>query len=360
MDLEYNVTYRKKDKGIQAVISYKVDGKWKQKSKQGFKSQKQAKPVVTKIVKELEKKLEEQAELIPDAEGMTFKEFSKTFMAHAKIYKEGNTLIKYNTAINRFSLLDDIELLKIQNIDIQNCVDILVKDKLKVSTLKTYLGSLHFMFNYAKKKHLILENPVIDIELPEEKTKNEKHALTRFELDDLLSKIKNEKYKIISMLAGKCGLRIGEICGLYRSDIDEKNRAIRVDHQWKRLKTGKYGLGDVKRKNSIRIVPVPDSIFNELVAYKNKTPIYMSGRLFPNTEASTLSKNLKRTYKKIGYDISVHELRHTYATLLIGNGTDFKTAASFLGHDAVQTIKTYSHVTSDMIKKATDIINENF
>lgn len=355
--MQYNITYREKDKGIQFIISYKVNGKWKQRSKQGFKKQSLAKLAADKELDKLKKDLELQSKLDREFERITFKEFSEIFMEHARLYKEGNTLINYNTAINRLNMLNDFELLKITNMDIQNCVDNLIKEGLKISSIKKYLSILHFIFNYAKKKKVILENPVSDIEYPKEKNKEEKKALTKYQLDDLLSKIKNRKYKIISMLAGKCGLRIGEICGLYRSDIDEKNRVIKIDHQWKKLKSGEYGLGSVKHENSKRIVPIPDSIADELFKYKNESLIYMDGRLFPNN--ASLTNTLKRVYKSIGYDISVHELRHTYATHLIANGMDWKTTAQFLGHDIKQTMNTYTHVTQDMINKAKKIINEN-
>ena len=56
----------------------------------------------------------------------------------------------------------------------------------------------------------------------------------------------------------------------------------------------------------------------------------------------------------------ISELRHTYATMLIGNGVDFKTAASLLGHDVEQTMKVYSHVTNDMLEKTRNIIENIF
>lgn len=46
--------------------------------------------------------------------------------------------------------------------------------------------------------------------------------------------------------------------------------------------------------------------------------------------------------------------------MLISNGVDFKTAATLLGHDVEQTMKTYSHVTSDMLNRATILINNIF
>ena len=53
--MDYNISYRNKDKSIQCIISYKdSDGKWRQKSKQGFKRQKDAKPWISDTVEKLE------------------------------------------------------------------------------------------------------------------------------------------------------------------------------------------------------------------------------------------------------------------------------------------------------------------
>ena len=69
---------------------------------------------------------------------------------------------------------------------------------------------------------------------------------------------------------------------------------------------------------------------------------------------------MSKIYKKLGYEITIHDLRHTYATHLIANGLDFKTVAQLMGHDVQETIKTYSHVTDDMIKKAANVIEKIF
>ncbi|RHW62664.1 site-specific integrase, partial [Clostridium botulinum] len=65
-------------------------------------------------------------------------------------------------------------------------------------------------------------------------------------------------------------------------------------------------------------------------------------------------------FKKHGYTITFHELRHTYATRLIANGVDFKTVAQILGHSVEQTLKTYSHVNNDMLNKAHSVIEKIF
>lgn len=91
--------------------------------------------------------------------------------------------------------------------------------------------------------------------------------------------------------------------------------------------------------------------------YKNNYPIDISNRIIPDYSNSSVSNRIRRKLLKQGYNISVHALRHTYGTMLIANGTDFKTAAQLLGHDVEQTMKTYSHVTDDMMNRVTDTIN---
>jgi len=54
--MDYNITYRQKDKGWQFIISYKDNnGKWKQRSKQGFKTKKDAKPEAESLLSNLKK-----------------------------------------------------------------------------------------------------------------------------------------------------------------------------------------------------------------------------------------------------------------------------------------------------------------
>lgn len=76
--MQYNFTIRKKDKGFQIIVAYKDGYKWKQKSKQGFKTKREAKEYGHVIVKELDK----TALLTKDTElkELTFKEFADMFL----------------------------------------------------------------------------------------------------------------------------------------------------------------------------------------------------------------------------------------------------------------------------------------
>lgn len=355
--MDYNITYRKKDGSIQCIISYKDgNGKWKQRSKQGFKTQKDSRPWQKRTIEELEDNISNAID--PLLLGITFKELQEKYLKHKELYNAYSTVRNMGYAFNKFAKLEDMSVTDIKSLHIQDCVDDMVKEGLAPVSIKAYLSMVKTLFNYAiKPNRIIKENPCDDILIPTSKEDDKVRALTKYQLDDLLSKIKREDYYITSLIAGTCGLRLGEIMGLTWDRIDLKNGIITVNRQWKRLGKKKWGFGPVKQKNSNREVPIPPSTLKELKKYKSSYPIYLDNRLIPASNTATYTTTLSRNYQRAGYDISPHDLRHTYATMLIANGIDFKTAAKLLGHDVEMTMKTYSHVTDDMMKKAKDKIS---
>lgn len=360
--MQYNITYREKDGGLQYIISYKdINGKWKQKSKQGFKGKGEAKKAAQSAVKDLEKKLELQGKINEEYSGMTFKEYFEMFIKHEKLYKTPNTIAINTCSFNAFPSLHNMNMEEISNINIQASIDTLITRGVKTSSIKVYFTGIRKMFNAAVNQYkIILSNPTQSIKLPKDKTTTEKRALTSTETADLLNKIKNRKYYLISLIAAKCGLRLGEILGLTWDDIIEKKSLITVNKQWKRASTGSYDFGTVKSKNSNRTVPMPSVVLSQLKKYKKQFPVNIDNRLFNQRVISSISKELSDAYKKCGYAITIHELRHTYATTLIKNGVDFKTVAKLMGHDVEETMKTYSHVTDEMLDNVSKVINNIF
>lgn len=355
--MDYNVTYRDKNSSIQCIISYKAnDGEWKTKSKQGFKRQKDAKPWIEKTVEELEEKL--NVMLDEEYQGITFKEFSNIYIKHLELHREYYTVLNYKTTFDKFSKLDNKHLDQVSQLDIQIIVDGLVEKGLSRGTILDNLKRLNYIFIAAAKQYKAISKPPIDkigdIVIPKSKTKNEIKVLAKSELDDLLDKIRPANDYIITLLAATCGLRIGEILGLTWDNIDFKKEILTVKRQWKEIEKGVYDFGDLKSKNSNRVVPIPPKTIIALKEYKNSLKVIpLDNRIVTDKKTKSTTSTLIKKYRQAGYDISVHGLRHTYATMLIGNKIDFKTAAKFLGHSVDMTIKIYSHVNQDMIDAAT-------
>lgn len=356
--MDYNITYRQKDKGWQYIISYKDSaGKWKQKSKQGFKSKKEAKPHAENALK----LLQENQSLNTDYTGITFKEFTEMYLDHISLHFEGNTIRLYIMALKKFETLNNLEMNKITTIQIQKCIDKMIKEDLSYGTINTYLKKIKTIFNSAKNKYkIILDTPVENIEIKIKKEPSKKKALSNNDLKILLSKTTNIKYKVIFCLAGMCGLRFGEILGLKWNKINFTENTIKIDLQWKNLSNNNVGFGELKSKNSYRTVPMPPYVRKTLLEWKSLNPINISNRVIVYNACNGLNTLLSNYIRKLGYDLSLHELRHTYATNLIAKGIDFKTVAKLMGHDIEETMKIYSHVTDDMMNNATNLINSMF
>lgn len=356
--MDYNITYRQKDKGWQFIISYKDEnGKWKQKSKQGFKTKKEAKPVAEKVVQDLKANKNLNQEL----KELTFEEFKDIYLEHLKLHMQENTIRLYKMAFQYLKPIYNLELVKITPLHLQRCIDDMIRNGLAYGTIKTYKNRITAIFNSAVDKYNIIpSSPANKLEIKVCKEPSKKKALTKNELDDLINKTKNMKYKVIFSLAGACGLRIGEILGLRWSRIDFNKDTITIDIQWKNLNENTVGFGELKSANSYRVVPLPPSVKKLLIEWKNHNPIEISNRVIVYKCISGLTALLRNYTKKLGYDLSIHEFRHTYATTLISRGVDFKTVAKLMGHDVEQTMKTYSHVTDEMIDNATQLINKIF
>ena len=355
--MEYNITYRQKDKGWQYIISYKVNGKWKQKSKQGFKSKKEAKPYAEIALQELKNNLNLNQEL----KDITFEEFKDLYIEHISLYMQENTIKLYHMALKHFESLYKLEMNRINTLHIQSCIDKMVVAGLSYGSIKTYKNRITSIFNSAVTKYNILSvSPATNLEIKTPKEPSKKRALTDNDLKDLINKTQNMKYKVMFSLAGMCGLRLGEILGLKWDKIDFKNNTITIDIQWKNLPNNSVGFGELKSANSYRTVPMPPLVRKLLLQWKSNSITDIHNRVIIYKNVTGLTSLLKNYIKKIGYDLSIHELRHTYATALISNGVDFKTVAKLMGHDIEQTMKTYSHVTDDMLNNATKLLSKIF
>lgn len=358
--MQYNITYREKDKGIQFIISYKnSDGEWKQKSKQGFSSKKEAKRAADEMLEKLKETVKYQ--INTDYENITFKEFSEIHLEHLKLYKEANTIELYKLALKHFSAINNIKLIKITTLDIQRCVDNMIKKGLKHSSISTYLARIKVIFKASVEQYkIIISSPVDNVYVKMDKEDSNKKALTKAEFDLLIKKTTNPKYKVMFLLAGTCGLRMGEIIGLTWNDINFKTAKLNVNKQWKYLGSKQCGFGELKSKNSYRTVPIPKDTLQALQEFKKHSVTDVYNRVIIYSRVQGISNLLKGYFKRVGFDITIHELRHTYATRLIANGVDFKTAAKLLGHEVDQTLKTYSHVTDDMLLNASNVIKNIF
>ena len=158
------------------------------------------------------------------------------------------------------------------------------------------------------------------------------------------------------------GLRQGEICGLMWSDFDEAHGTLTIRRTLHVQKGGRLVAGETKTGTGKRTITLPPSTA-QLLAQRKKHSY--SQWIFPNplrpeqpASPGSAYNHLKTLLKRAGLpSIRFHDLRHTFATHALASGVDAKTLSGILGHtQASFTLDTYTHVTGDMQKRASEIV----
>lgn len=153
-----------------------------------------------------------------------------------------------------------------------------------------------------------------------------------------------ERYRLAVLLGAFAGLRVGEVCGLRRSDIAFDEREIRLAVQ--------YPAEPLKTEMSREAVPIPDELVDALPRPADGGPV----TVFAHDDGAQVSTwAIERQMRAVREGIPglpegfrFHDLRHYYASLLISSGADVKVVQHRLRHSSAKTtLDTYGHLWPD-------------
>jgi integrase/recombinase XerD len=205
------------------------------------------------------------------------------------------------------------------------------KKRLSAGTVNQTLNALRFLYEEIYKRSIVLE----DIHRPL-KGKQLPVVLSLDEVKRIFDSMGNIKHRVMLMLTYSAGLRVSEVVHLKPEDIDSKRKLIHV-HEGKGKKD--------------RYTILSDSVLEGLRVYwKVHTP---KKWLFEGqTEGEPYSiRSAQRVFEcaaeKAGIrkEVSMHSLRHSFATHLLEQGTDIRFIQELLGHSSVKTTEIYTHVS---------------
>lgn len=211
----------------------------------------------------------------------------------------------------------------------------------KLSAIKSF-----YKYLTVRTKQLV-ENPVKDVEFPKIRKSLPKY-LTLEESKRLLAAVqgKNEKRDFaILMLFLNCGLRRSELVALNLSDVyDDRVRVCGKGNKERIVYYGSACRAAIDaylplRKNMV----LTDNKALFASQKNNRISVTAVHRL---VEKHMLAAGLSH--------FSAHKLRHTAATLMVGNGVDIKTVQEVLGHEHLNTTEIYTHIENTELKIAAE------
>ena len=303
-------------------------------------------------------------EVIKDHSKKTVDEYFLDLRTFFRFLKIQRGLVPEETDFADISVRDvDIDFVgKITKQEVYDYLSFLSRDRIRqqrsrlpeyglsANTRARKLATIRSLFRYLTvKTGKLSENPIEALDSPKIRSTLPKY-LTVDQCKTLLSSvsgINSTRDYCILVLFLNCALRISELCSLNLSDIGSDR--IRV-----------LGKG-----NKERVVFLNDTSVSALNAYLRKRAIKADKKqpaLFLSTRGERISRStvhnlVKKHMLKAGLDsdgFSAHKLRHTAATMMLGNGVDLKTLQELLGHEHLNTTEIYTHIENTDLKIAAD------
>ena len=363
------------------TVGYDSNGKQVQKSV----SAKTQKEVLAKM-KALEKELSSipaEVALNSDAKQMTMENWMTLWSTEYLNHVAESTAYEYIHKCRHYicPALGKIKLNKLTPLQVQRFINKLSADKdhgglgLSPKFVKDIYGVLHKALDQAVTLNYIGSNPCSRCSLPRV-TAPELKLPSQNDLVKLLKAISGHKHENYYKLLMFTGMREAEALGLTWDCVDLDNNIILIKQQLL-MRRGKEErrLGPTKNKKS-RTIVIPaflaDILRNQKAREDEKATLFGNAwknlnLVFSNDVGDYLSRQTVYTcFKRVLEtndipDLTIHSLRHAYASLAFANGDDPKTVQTNLGHaTSTFTLNVYAYSTPEMLRGSADRMNERY
>jgi integrase len=258
------------------------------------------------------------------------------------------------------------------------------KGGLSSKTLRNIYNMLHECLKQAMINGHVNKNVCEAISVPKSTFEKDIKVLSNDEQQALLHAVEHERLRCAYYLLLGTGMRLGELLGLKWDCVDLDLGMIKIRQTLNRLKTldsdsptkTKLIFQTPKSASGKRDIPLTRNIINELIAHKSKQQaekelaegIYQDNNLVfccalgTPIDPRSLIRNLHNLCGKNKLRrISVHSLRHTFATRLLEANQHPKVVQELLGHANISmTLDTYSHVLPNVKREAINTLDKLF
>ena len=256
--------------------------------------------------------------------------------------------------------IGDLPIGDIKKVQCQQVLNNMADKGLTVKTLKTAKSVMYGTFEYAVENDLIPKNPCVKLDVKVGKKNNKVYALTLEEQQQILDGVRKSPYYIQIALLLQTGMRTSELRGLMWNDIDFSNRTLTINRQL--MYIGKRFMFETpKSENSARVIPLTDEAIRLLKLKKNEktrsrvVDIQFKDIIFTTYNGTPVyDQYYNKLLKKVADDnniekrVTLHVLRHTFATRCIEAGVQPKVLQNIMGHsDIGVTMNLYVDATEE-------------
>ena len=295
-----------------------------------------------------------------------------------------NTIVSYRSMTNGkirryFQRRPQLTVGNLKPQDIQDFYQSLFADGVVANTVIHYHALLRRAFQQAFKEERIDANPFDRVGRPK---KNKFHGenYTQEELLTLLHLARGDVIYPAILLAGAMGLRRSEALGVRWSRIDWEKRTVLLDTKIveyrEKGKKKVEPVEEMKNKSSRRTLPLPDPVVEMLQVQKEHREVYRKmfqgsynaqyldyvcvNQLGELLRPSYVTDHFRELLEKYGLrHIRFHDLRHTFASLLINQDVPLINVSNFLGHsDLSTTANIYAHLDKASKQASADVISD--
>lgn len=363
-------------------IRYKdrIQNKYREKSKSGFKTKKEAQIAAAQVELEIEQYG------FSENGNEVFKNYIEQWL---EIYKKPHvkeitySVQERNVRLNMIPRWGNYKLKEITRSEYQKWINEL-REHYSEGTVRRIHSIMNSAMNDAVHEFRVLrENPILRISIPKDKLNNkELKYFTVEQLDKFLNEVKKPvkkaKYKysiqyyVLFTLLARTGLRIGEALALTWDDVDLDEGLVSVNKTLVYPINSKPYLSTPKSKASVRTIKLDTTTVRLLKKHKiNRNELYLMYRnykkpdtniVFHQHEGKWLKTNVVREYfkeicKRANLPVlSPHALRHSHAVHLLEAGANIKFVSERLGHSSIKmTADTYLHVTKKIEDDALEL-----
>lgn len=306
-------------------------GNSKSTSKRGFKTKKEA----LAYESDMKNKLKEKPQI-------TLKALSDEFLTDYKANNKYNSYVNAEKNCRKYIIptLGSLVIDKITPLVVRKWQADILQYELSDSTLRAINTTLCTMLNYAVKYYGLQSNPM--------KITGKQGKYTRrldfLEVDEWekINNLIDDLYdKVTLNLMYWTGIRIAELMGLTKKDIDLKANTISINKQYSR----QHIVSTPKTESSNRVISIPSFISDLLRSFYKATEYVKEEYIFSVYHSCRINDHLKKYCRKAEVkEVSPHALRHSHASWLIRQGVPINAISKRLGHASpAMTLNIYSH-----------------